>query len=65
MGVRQRTYVRIRIITKTVRIIRKVKNLWDVLEQVQKVAEILLAKLWISLGIGVTVLLVLKINEKR
>lgn len=65
MGVRQQTYVRIRIITKTVRIIRKVKNLWDVLEQVQKVAEILLAKLWISLGIGVTVLLVLKINEKR
>lgn len=47
------------------RIIRKVKNLWDVLEQVQKVAEILLVKLWILLDTEVTVPLVQMTNEKR
>lgn len=47
------------------RIIRKVKNLWDVLEQVQKVAEILLVKLWILLDTEVTVPLAQMTNEKR
>lgn len=65
MEVHQQMYIQIRITTERTRIIRKAKNLWGDPEQVRKVAEILLAKLWISLGIEATVHLVRRINEKR